>query len=133
MREIILYIVSRFPRGIGRTRLMKLAFVIDAVSKERLGRRLLGGKWVRWYFGPFNKAVLDVLDDLFEDAVVDIIPSSASVRYISLEEPPELPPEVLEIVEEVIENYGFKHLDDLLDEIYRKWEIDSIPLGEVIL
>jgi len=133
MREIIHYIVSRFPYGIGRTRLMKLAFVIDAESKEWLGRRLLRGTWVRWYFGPFNKSVLDVLDELFEDAVIDVVPSSASVRYISLKDPPKLPPEILEIVEEVIKNYGFRNLDDLLDEIYRKWKIDNIPLGEVIL
>ncbi len=42
MSDLLLYIVSRFPRGIGRTRLMKLLFLVDAVAAERLGRVVSG-------------------------------------------------------------------------------------------
>ncbi len=132
MKNVVLYIISKFPRGIGRTRLMKLAFIIDSVSLRKRGKRVFGGEWVRWYFGPFNKAILDALDDLLRIELVDIVPTPASVRYVSLGNPRSLPDDVRGIVDEVIEEYGFKPLNELLDEVYGKWGIKKIPLGEVI-
>ncbi len=111
---------------------MKLAFIVDSLCLERLGERVFGGEWVRWYFGPFNKAVLDALDDLLRIELVDTVPTPASVRYVSLGNPRSVPGNVRRIVDEVIEEYGFKPLDELLDEVYRKWGIRKIPLGEVI-
>ncbi len=133
MKDAVLYIISKFPRGIGRTRLMKLAFIVDSVSLGKLGKRVFEGEWVRWYFGPFNKAILDVLDELLDENAVDVVPTPASVRYVSLADPQRLPNNVRDIVDKVVDKYGFKPLDALLDEIYRKWRIRRIPLGEVIL
>jgi len=132
LKDVVLYIISKFPRGIGRTRLMKLAFIVDSMSLGRLGKRVFRGEWVRWYFGPFNKTILDALDDLLRIELVDTVPTPASVRYISLGNPRSIPDDVRRVVDEVIEKYGFEPLDKLLDEVYRKWNIKMIPLGEVI-
>lgn len=132
-RSVILYIISRMRRGISRTRLMKLLFIADVLAKDRLGRRLVGGEWVRWYFGPFNKHVLDVLDELFEEGLIDIVREDPGVFYVSLEEPPRLGRDVRALLDEVIKEYGFMKIDELLDTVYERWRVSERRLGEVML
>ncbi|GAY25390.1 conserved hypothetical protein [Desulfurococcaceae archaeon AG1] len=114
--------VSRFPRGVGRTRLMKLLFLVDAISSKELGHRITDIEWKRWVFGPFSREVLDVLDTLVrsERLYVDAGPE---VRYIALEEPPPLPEDVRRVVDKVIREYGFMPLKMLLTRVYEEYGV----------
>lgn len=131
LRDLLLYIISRFPRGVGRTRLMKIVFLVDALSMKSLGKRITSVEWRRWHYGPFSKDILDELDRLVEDGDVltDIGPE---VRYFSLNEPPSLPSDVREVVDKVIREYGFLPLRKLLERVYKEYNIREIPLGERI-
>ncbi|WP_338251856.1 Panacea domain-containing protein [Pyrodictium abyssi] len=129
---MLLYIVSRFPRGIGRTRLMKLLFLVDAVAAERLGRVVSGVEWRRWRYGPFSKEVLNVLDELVEEALLALDPGP-EVRYVALAEPPELPGDVKEVVDYVVDRYGFMPLTELLKEVYDRYDIHGMAMGERII
>jgi len=131
LSDIILYMVSRFPRGVGRTRLTKLLFLVDAISSKELGHRVTGVGWKRWFFGPFSREVLDALDTLVrsERLYVDAGPE---VRYIALGEPPSLPEDVKRVIDKVIREYGFMPLKMLLTRVYEEYSIESLGMGEKI-
>jgi hypothetical protein len=131
LHDIILYIVSRFPRGVGRTRLMKLLFLVDAFSARELGRGVTGVEWRRWRYGPFSREVLDALDELVDAGLlaVDVGPEA---RYVALREPPALPEEVRRVVDRVVEEYGFLPLRELLSRVYEEYGISGLGMGERI-
>ncbi|ACB40085.1 Panacea domain-containing protein [Pyrobaculum neutrophilum] len=131
LRDLVLYVVSRFPKGVGRTRLMKMLFLVDMYAGEGLGRSLTGVDWFRWKFGPFSREVLDVLDELEKEGLVavDLGPER---RYIALAEPEALPDDVRRVVDRVVAEYGFKPLRELLAEVYERFKINERELGERI-
>jgi len=132
LRELVLYVVSRFPRGVGRTRLMKLLFLIDAMSLKELGKRVTGIDWCRWRYGPFSKDVLDALDELVEKDML-AVDSGPEVRYVALSEPPKIPMDVKRVVDRVIEEYGFLPLKELLRKVYSEFNIESVRMGDRII
>lgn len=131
LSDILVYLVSRFPRGAGRTRLMKLLFLVDAVASRELGRPVTGVDWRRWLYGPFSREVLDVLDELVLEGRLVADPGP-EVRYMALDEPPELPVEVRRIVDRVVDEYGFLPLKELLRRVYENYGIERFDLGERI-
>ncbi len=131
LRDLLLYIISKFPRGVGRTRLMKIVFLVDALSVKKLGRRLTSVEWRRWHYGPFSKDVLDELDRLVEENSV-LVEGGPEVRYFYLDEPPPLPKDVREVVDEVVREYGFLPLRELLKRVYEEYGVTKVPLGEKI-
>ena len=132
LRELVLYMVSRFPRGVGRTRLMKLLFLVDAIALKELGRSVTGIDWRRWRYGPFSKDVLDVLDELVDDELLAVDPGP-EVRYVALTEPPKIPEEVKKIVDKIVDEYGFLPLEKLLEKVYSEFHIDKLGMGEKIV
>jgi len=48
--DVLLYLLSKFPYGVGRMRLMKLLFLIDATADKPI----TGVRWVRYLYGPFR-------------------------------------------------------------------------------
>ncbi|ADM27594.1 conserved hypothetical protein [Ignisphaera aggregans DSM 17230] len=131
LRDVVLYLVSLFPRGAGRTRIMKLLFLVDAEARKRLGYTVTGVNWRRWFYGPFSRDVLEVLDELVWEGRL-AVDSGPEVRYIALDEPPKLPHEIKEIVDEVVNNYGFTPLRELLKRVYDEYGVEKIGLGEKI-
>ncbi len=74
LASLILYVIREYMKlarhGIGRVRLMKILFLIDYLAFKYWGEKITGTKWIRWLFGPFSKEVLDVLDELFNKAIL---------------------------------------------------------------
>jgi len=131
LRNIILYLVSLFPRGAGRLRIMKLLFLVDAEAKKRYGYTVTGVDWRSWRYSPFSREVLDVLDELAREGTL-IADAGSEVRYIALDEPPKLPDEVREVVDNVVRKYGFLPLRELLKKVYEEYGVESLGLGEKI-
>jgi len=131
LSDIVLYLVSRFPRGAGRTRIMKLLFLVDAEARKELGRPVTGVEWRRWLYGPFSREVLEVLDELVIEGRLASDPGPET-RYKALDEPPELPGEVRRIVDRVVGEYGFLPLRELLRRVYESYGVDRLGLGEKI-
>jgi len=73
-RGVVLYLIARYCRvagkGITRTRLMKLLFLVDYMHWKRCGRKLTNLEWRTYLFGPFSREVLDILDELEADEKV---------------------------------------------------------------
>ena len=131
LRDIILYITSLFPRGVGRTRLMKLLFLVDAEAYKRIGHEVTGVKWRRWYYGPFSKKVLEALDSLVDEGLLVVDPGP-EVRYKALEGSTNLPADVKEIINTVVKEYGFLPLEELLKRVYSEYHLSKMGIGERI-
>jgi hypothetical protein len=66
-RSVVLYLIAgycRFSgRGITRTRLMKLLFLVDYLYWKRCDRKLTNLEWRTYLFGPFSRDEVIVYDD----------------------------------------------------------------------
>jgi len=111
---------------------MKLAFLVDAICLRRLGKRVFGGEWRRWYFGPINEVVNRELDDLLRLELVDTVPTAGSVLYVALADARSVPEDVRAVVDEVVERFGYRSLVELLDFISECWKLRELSLGSVI-
>jgi len=77
LRDIILLIINLHMkysgRGLGRTKLMKLLFLIDHDAiKEKLGKSVTGLKWYKWFYGPFSNGVYPELNKLLGEGYMDL-------------------------------------------------------------
>jgi uncharacterized protein YwgA len=138
LKKLILYLVTRYYRvtgkGIGRTKLMKLVFLVDYLHWKRFGKRLLDVKWVKYLYGPFSKAVLDALDELEREGVIGIVElDKGIILYTALYNNIKLSEEAKKIVDEVVENFGKLSLDELLQYVYSLDEVRGRDLGEEML
>jgi len=131
LKDVVLYLVSLFPYGAGRTRIMKLLFLVDAEAKKKLGDAITHVDWRRWFYGPFSRDVLEVLDELVHEGLLAMDPGP-EVRYKVLDEPPRLPDEIKDIVDHVVKEYGFLPLRELLRRVYNEYNVEGIDLGEKI-
>jgi uncharacterized phage-associated protein len=138
LKKLILYLVTRYYRvtgkGIGRTKLMKLVFLVDYLYWKRFGKRLLDVKWVKYLYGPFSKAVLDTLDELEREGIIGIVELDKGITlYTALYNNIKLSEEAKKIVDEVVENFGKLSLDELLKYVYSLDEVRGRDPGEEML
>ena len=138
LKKLILYLVTRYYRvtgkGIGRTKLMKLVFLVDYLYWKRFGKRLLDVKWVKYLYGPFSKAVLEALDELEREGIIGVAELDKGITlYTALYNNIKLSEEAKKIVDEVVENFGKLSLDELLKYVYSLDEVRGRDLGEEIL
>jgi hypothetical protein len=66
--KLIAYIASQHG-DVTRTSLMKLTYLIDYVCRQKLGGTLSGFNWIRWWYGPFDRAVYESIDALLANGV----------------------------------------------------------------
>ncbi len=50
--------------GIPRTRLMKMAYLSDLLAREYLGQPITDFAYYRFHYGPYDRAIVDVVDEL---------------------------------------------------------------------
>jgi uncharacterized phage-associated protein len=137
-RSVVLYLIARYRRvvgkGITRTRLMKLLFLVDYIHWKRCGRKLTNLEWRTYLFGPFSREVLDILDELEDGGKVIVEEIEKGVYlYKAYEEPTNLSEAVKSLVNEVVEKFGKLSLDELLNYVYSLNEVKRTGIGEVIL
>jgi len=113
---------------------MKLVFLVDYLHWKRFGKRLLDVKWVKYLYGPFSKAVLDILDELERDGVVGVVELDKGIAlYTALYNNIKLSEDAKKIADEVVKNLGELSLDELLQHVYSLDEVRGRDLGEEIL
>ncbi|MCI4438150.1 MAG: SocA family protein [Ignisphaera sp.] len=138
LRELILYLITRhyiaIGRGIGRAKLMKLAFLVDYLYWKRFGKRLLNVKWVKLLFGAFSKEVLDAVEELEREGIVGVVEVDKGITlYTALYNNVRLGEDAKKIVEEVVKKFGKLSLEELLNYVYNLEEVRARDVGEEIL
>ena len=103
-------------RPAARTKLMKLLFLIDRELYQRFGAAAF--RWKMYKYGPFSREVLDTLDDMeIYGSVVSKAEEDAIIYELASTAPAELPQEVREVADQILETWAHKSLDDLLTYI----------------
>jgi len=128
--DLIRYVLRHGPMA--RTKLMKLLFLIDRELHRRFGSTVF--RWKMYKYGPFSREVLDVLDDMeVYGSVVAKVTDDAIIYELASTAPVELPQEVKEVADQILETWAHKSLDDLLTYAYNLEEVKKTWPGKPLL
>jgi len=143
--RVILYIISSLSKTnvkIGRTRIIKLLYLIDLVAKKRLGSKITSVTYHYHFYGPYSQEILDVIDKLVEAAKVKdtIIPTSIGIPahdYRSNQENKNILNDIdssqKQIIDEILSRYGRMRLDKLLEVVYSTKPMrEKVPGDELL-
>jgi uncharacterized protein YwgA len=115
-----------------RTKLMKLLFLIDRELHQRFGATVF--RWKMYKYGPFSREVLDILDDMeIYGSVVAKVTDDAIIYELASTAPVELPQEVKEVADQILETWAHESLDDLLTYVYNLEEVKKAWPGKPLL
>ncbi len=133
--EILTYIISKFgSRGIERTKLIKLVYLIDRELKCIFGRSLF--KWIMWKFGPFSREILDILDDLVYNGTIKVIEKREDdkryVIYVKENDFIISNDRVRKIIDRIVNEWKDRKLIELLGYVYNLPEVKDRELGQRI-
>lgn len=121
--QLINYIAFQLEPNLYCTKLIKLLYIIDETAISRYGAPITWLKYYVWEMGPVPETVWlsvknnnEVFGDYFD--VVDK-EGNYNIRPISQPDLLEFTEAETEIIDEVINNYGHKHVDELVDYLHR--------------
>ena len=128
--DLIRYVLRRGPMA--RTKLMKLLFLIDRELYRRFGATVF--HWKMYKYGPFSREVLDTLDDMeIYGSVVSRAEEDAIIYELASTAPADLPQEVKEAADQVLETWAHRSLDELLTYVYSLEEVKEAWPGKPLL
>jgi len=128
--DIIMYVLSRL-RKCGKTKLMKLLYLIDREFSHRGFEPLFD--WVLWWYGPFSKDVLTILDVLEMYGLVrSEYRKNMKVYITDIKEHIISDKSIREVIDSVINEWGFRKLEELLRYVYELPEVRKArPLSKI--
>lgn len=123
-QDVIRYFVDRLSGQVGRTFLVKLAYMADLEAHRQLGRSLTNLEYRVNNYGPFDPAFFDAVAALEAGGDVEqsshVFPDgSRGYRFESRRiRPYEFSPPEEAVLSFVLESFGDGKLSDLLDAVY---------------
>jgi hypothetical protein len=109
--DLIMYVLRR-AGPTARAKLMKLLFLIDRELHRRYGAAAF--RWKMYKYGPFSREVLDVLDAMEIYRSVEALAEDGDIVYVlTTSAPADLPQEVKEVADQVLDEWGRKSLGEL--------------------
>lgn len=120
-KDLIINIVHEFNSkhiGFGKTKLIKIAYLAELEYFRRNHEKLTDAEWIYYKFGPYPLNYQDYLENKLIELGDD---NGTGFRPISLKEfatPPLIPDNLKRMISHLIEDYGKKDLNDLLDHVY---------------
>lgn len=129
-KDLIINIVNEFNTkriGFGKTKLIKIAYLVELEYYRRNNERLTDAEWTYYKFGPYPFNYQDYLENKLIEFGDD---NGSGFKPIHLKEfatLPSIPVNLKRMLSNIIENYGKKDLNDLLDYVY----YDTEPMMNV--
>lgn len=128
--KMLKFFLQQSPaRGLGQTRLQKLAYLADLESRKLLGQPISDFKYVFHHYGPFDSALYDAIDELLgnEYAIRSEIDYGQGfvekrVRDTGHAALMDFAPAELEILSFIVEKYMRTPLKSLLDDVVYETE-----------
>lgn len=129
-KDIIINIIDLLHEkniGFGRTKLVKLSYLLDLEYYRRNKKLLTDAKWIYYLYGPYP---INYNDYLESDGIQISDPNDTGFKSISLKECaciPDIPNDLKRLISSLIDEYGRMDLNDLLDYVY----YDTEPMMNV--
>lgn len=110
----------RYKHYPSKTKLMKLAYLVDVLHARRFGHKLSNANWIYYLYGPYVKGYEKILEDNPFNIQETEIRGERTASIVSLAGEPEQNPDLDEklIITSVVHDYGGLDLKDLLDHVY---------------
>lgn len=140
LNKLLLMRLIELSNGIqGRPRLQKLVFETEARSRQHGITDTFNYKFIRWHFGPYAKEVSRDLDILIEKGLVEerhneyYYLTDAGYKYINnTKNIMNLLFNGESIMKDTIAISSNENLKELLNEVYKKYNVMNYKMGEVI-
>ncbi|WP_338824229.1 hypothetical protein MHOCP_23350 [Moorella humiferrea] len=144
LKEVIIEILKRTEKGLTRTQLVKLCFLIDRLAVERLGRPITGLCYSMYYYGPYSPDIIDAAREMEEEErlvkYTGISLTTGEPYYIyrladnekQMQSISGLEKNEIIVIDEVVKEHGSLSLKKLLDFVYDLPEVKEARLGEKI-
>jgi uncharacterized protein YwgA len=128
--ELVRYVLKRGP--IAHIKLVKLLFIIDRELYRRFS--VAAFHWKMYNGGPLSCEVLDVVEDLERGGfVISKWADGAVVYELTSTVPSKLPQGVREVVDQILETWIHRGLDDVAEYIKSLDEVRGTPPGKRLL
>ena len=71
LERILLHIMSVAERGLGRTEIVKLCYLVDVESMRLTGQTMIDTQFVRYRYGPYSAGIVNNLENLVSSDLAD--------------------------------------------------------------
>ena len=124
--DVITYVLSKLKKC-SRVKLMSLLYFVDRELVHKNREPLFN--WVLWWYGPFSRDVLDVLELLENLGLIYSIPSKYGKIYVlDVEDNIILDKELQEIIDQILNTWSCRKLSEILEYIYNLDEIKKTKI-----
>jgi uncharacterized phage-associated protein len=126
-----------FGKGITKTKLLKLVYLVELFYKRRCGKRLTNAEWVYYLYGPYlhnYDEILENSDINIKNAEYDNDKESQILSIKNTEESKNISPDVKFLIGGIVRDYGSLDLRSLLDHVYFENEpmMNAENRGEIL-
>ena len=130
LRDLIAHVISELGEldaSFGKTKLVKLLYLIDVEDYRRFGRSLSGLEWVYYHYGPYAFDIDGALSEMSLDVPSESIETRRGVSAIVFKPSRDLNPDLgrhvesnheLRLVNRVINSWALTDLNALLNHVY---------------
>lgn len=137
IREVIYQYSQEYGKGVPKTKLLKLVYLVELFYKRRYGERLTDAKWVYYLYGPYLHEYNELLDDVqIEGKEFGFAEDKEATMYTvkSVYKNEGVHGDLKFLIKKIIHEYGKMELRDLLEYVYFETEpmINAENRGEVL-
>ncbi|MCY4653096.1 MAG: Panacea domain-containing protein [Dehalococcoidia bacterium] len=129
LRNLIAHTVNQLAdmdTGFGKTKLVKLLYLIDVENYRRRRKTLSGLEWRFYYYGPYAFEIDNALDELSFDIPQEEVTTLSGHNAVVFRAHRELSPRLadyvqlreLRLVNDVIQRWGDTDFNSLLNHVY---------------
>jgi len=125
LSKIVEAILKEHGNSIPKTKLLKLAYLVDLIHFRRFSKRIIDETWIYYLYGPYVLKYDEILTDgPFEIEEVET-EEETTAQLVTLEgsqSRTKLELELSLIIQKVVSEYGERSLKELLNYIYFETE-----------
>jgi len=144
LRNLITYLVLELAdmgASLGKTKLVKLLYLIDVENYRRRSQMLSGLEWVFYHYGPYSFEIDTELKRLSLDLPQEEVTTQAGFTTITFKPSPNVPsglgtdfsPAERLVVDRVLREWGMEQLNPILNFVYFNTEpMRDAQRGEVL-
>ena len=133
LEELIKYIVGNHDSDtvLTRTKLMKLLFLADRISKSEFGSKISDTDYIKYHYGPYSETVIDTLEELDGEGIAEMMGRTSRGKYyqyvpLHASVTGNLSTEEKRVVDDILETYGDMDTEELVDEVYAMYNLDDV-------
>jgi len=140
LREVIYFILSQKDRGILKTQLIKLLFLVDLEFYRQRKETLTGLTYKLYLYGPYPPEIEKVLFKMEMQGYITLderisVSGKRYILYFAGDEEVQLSltQDEISLIESVLDKYGDKDLKELLSDVYSLDVVKAHNFGDILI